>query len=150
MDSRILPDGFTAVYEALYVQSLDDGMGGKGKVADAGIALGRAAGKPVGQYRVSTGERTSIGRKSGPKLKKLDQTSKTLKDERAFNFRVKVDKRLRAIGREIAAFLEGQDLRLVSHRVCSGKCGKFGDAEWNFCARCGGPMRELDSDDLGG
>lgn len=68
------------------------------------------------------------------------------KDERAVDFRRLVDRKLRRIAREIEEFLAGGDgssLRSGKRR-CSGRCGKIGDPEWMFCARCGGPMMEVD------
>lgn len=147
MDSRILPELFTSTYEALYLKSLDDGMAGMGSRNDEKAALGIAEGKPTGVARVSSSEVTSVG-KLGPGSSKLvGKTSRTMKDERAFRLKVKVDKKLRAIAREVQAFLEHRDMRLAAARVCAGKCKKFGDAEWTYCARCGGPMREVESSD---
>lgn len=147
MDSRILPEMFCTAYEAVCVQALDDGSGGgnhplSGRAAE----LGRAEGKPTGQWPVKSDEKVSIGQKSGPgsSLKTVGKTSKFLRDERAFRLKQRMDKRLRAMAREMMAFMDGKEIRAAVSRVCTGKCKKLGDAEWMFCARCGGPMRDLD------
>lgn len=145
-DPRILPETFVNVYEALYCKALDDGMGGS-RAAETAF-LGKADGKPVGQWRVSTGEMTSMDKIGGPGTKQVGKTARTMRDERAFRLKVKIDKRLRAMAREINAFLDGVDKRLATQRVCAGRCKHFGDAEWNYCPSCGGPMRELEKSDV--
>lgn len=146
MDPRILPEQFVAVYEALYCKALDDGMSGSRAAETAG--LGKADGKPVGQWRVSTGETTSMDKIGGPGTKQVGKTARTMKDERAFRMRVKIDKRLKNMAREINAFLEGTSTKVINQRVCAGRCRKFGDYEWSYCPRCGGPMRELENTDV--
>ena len=155
MDSRILPDQFCDAYEALWTKAFTeggvDGGGPEGRgnhpLNGNTAALGRADGKPVGQWRVSSGETTTIDKTGGPGRKQVGKTSRFLKDEAAFRMKTRVDKRLRAISREISAFLDGRKLKVVAFRICTGRCRKFGDAEWNFCANCGGPMREVEEND---
>lgn len=68
------------------------------------------------------------------------------KNERAVDFRRLVDRKLRRIAREIEEFLaggDGSDLK-SGKRKCAGRCRKIGEPEWMFCARCGGPMEEVD------
>lgn len=67
-----------------------------------------------------------------------------LRSEVAVQYRSKLDRKLRRIGREIESFLTEKEFgRKVSVvRQCSGKCKKFGDADWNYCPNCGGPMQE--------
>lgn len=150
MDARILPDLFATMYEALTLRALDDGMSGMGRRNDASAELGLSDGKPTGDARVSSGETTSVGKLGPRKAKLVGKTARTMRDERMFGHKVRVDKKLRAMAREIEALLEGRDVRIMNVRVCAGKCKKFGDSEWTYCARCGGPMREVDSDSDGG
>ena len=151
MDSRILPDLFTTMYEVLYARGLHDGtMGESHPLSGLGAELEIADGKPANQYRTSTSQVTSIGKKTGPKksaTKRVGKTARTMREERMWKYRQKVDKRLRKIAREIADVLDGKPERLAAARRCTGKCQRFGDDDWVFCARCGGPMREVDNSD---
>lgn len=148
MDARILPDSFAGAYEALYARALSDGVGDNHPLSGREGILGKDPGKPIGQYRVSTGESTSIGKLGGPKTKQVGKTSRFLKDEGAFRLKRRVDKQLRKIAREVHAYLEGdKKWQSAGSRVCAGKCKRFGDGEWNYCARCGGPMREIEDED---
>lgn len=149
MDSRLLPEAFVTMYEALVMVALDDGLGGgahpmSGRAAE----VGRADGKAVNQWRTNSGAVTSMDRTTGPKSKQVGKTARTMKDERAWRLKVKIDKRLRGLAREIQGYLDDScRVEELMYRVCTGRCRKFGDAEWSFCARCGGPMRELDKND---
>lgn len=127
------------------MRALNDGVAVGGDQAARDSALGKADGKPVGQWRVGSGEVTSIDRTVGPKNRQVGKTSRTLKDEKFFNFKVKTDKKLRRLAREILALLEDRGPEMAGMRVCAGRCRKFGDGEWVFCARCGGPMREIEN-----
>jgi hypothetical protein len=151
MDSRILPELFSTMYEVLYARGLHDGTMGEGHpLSGVGAEVEIADGKPVHQARTSTSQITSIGKKTGPKkasTKRVGKTARTMREERMWKYRQKVDKRLRKIAREIADVLEGQPERLAAVRRCTGKCQRFGDDEWKYCAHCGGPMREVDSSD---
>lgn len=167
MDARILPDAFGVWYEALHVKALRDGSGsdrhplrGDGETTgslddDGGAvlsgALEKAEGKPVGQWRVSTGESTSLGKSPGPKMKQVGKTSRFMGDERAWAFKRKIDKRLRRIAKEIHVELDKLERGVGGPeplaRRCAGKCGRFGEPTWHFCANCGGPMREVEASD---
>lgn len=150
MDARILPEGFAGPYEALFARALSDGGvdGSNHPLNGSAGVLDKAPGTPVGQYRVSSGESTSIGKMGGPKTKQVGKTARTMKDERAFRVRVLIDKRLRKMGREIEAFLDGKKKwQNAGLRACAGRCKKFGDGEWVYCPWCGGPMREMENED---
>jgi hypothetical protein len=149
MDGRILPEPFQLAYEQLWARSLGDsgpgaGVGNHPLSGQSGI-LGRASGKVENAgWRTSSGEADMVGQIAGPKNKQVGKTSRTLKDERAFRFKQKVDKDLRRIAAKINAFQDGRNSELAGQRVCEGRCKKYGEIEWSFCARCGGPMRDLD------
>jgi hypothetical protein len=145
---RALPEHFVANYEALWVKSMDSGDGTSnhplsGRAAELEIPGGKA----TGQWRVNSGEATTMGRRNGPELKTVGKTSRTMRDERAFRLKAKVDKRLRQIAREISAFLEDRPTKMATHRICAGKCKRFGDKDWTYCPNCSGPMREVEADD---
>lgn len=144
---RYLPQAFRDAYEALCVESLNDGMPQLGHQAARSAELGRAAGNPVGQARVNSSQVTSMGRKTGGPEKVLGKTSKTMKNEVAFRFKQKVDKRLRGLAREILSLLDGNRdtiVRMAATRICTGRCKKIGEYSWSFCPSCGGPMRDPD------
>ncbi len=150
MDSRLLPQSFVDAYEALQARALTDGSGSNHPLSGRDAELGKADGKPTGQWPEKTSDVTSIGQVGGPKTKQVGKTSKFLADERAFRLKRKIDKRLRGLGREMMAFLEGaseKDAAAAASRLCTGKCRKIGDGEWVFCARCGGPMRDMDGEE---
>ena len=67
-----------------------------------------------------------------------------IRSEGAVLMRSKIDRRLRRIGREIKSYLDEREIGRPSPvvRQCSGKCKKFGEAEWLYCPNCGGPMQE--------
>lgn len=148
MDPRILPESFVAVYEALWVRALDSGDGTSNHpLSGRGAELEMPGGKATGQWRVSSGETTTVGRKNGPELKTVGKTARTMRDEAAFRLRTKIDKRLRQMAREIGAFLDGQEVKIAAYRICTGKCKRFGDKDWTYCPNCSAPMREVEKDD---
>lgn len=153
MDSRILPELFADAYERLWDRAFRDGGvdGNNHPLNGSAGVVGVEPGNAVGQWRVSSGEaELTIAKKaSGDKAqtKQVGKTARTLRDERAFRLKTKMDKRLRAMAREICAALEGRNTIAATHRVCTGRCKKFGEVEWDYCARCGGPMREMEEDE---
>jgi hypothetical protein len=160
MDSRILPELFAEAYERLWDRTYKDGGidggggdGGGGNHplnGNAGV-VGMAEGKVKNAgWRVSSGEETLIGLKTGAQvsdMKRVGKTAATLKNERLFKYKVKVDKRLRRLAREISAMVDGRNVVAAANRVCTGRCKKYGDAEWDYCARCGGPMRQVEENE---
>lgn len=145
MDSRILPESFCDAYEALHVKAFRDGSGDDNHPLNGNAgALEKASGAPVGQWRESSGTVTSIGAMGAAKMKQVGKTSKFMRDERAWKAKIKMDKRLRRMAKEMIAIVDGTSPKAASHRICSGKCKRLGDYEWKFCANCGGPMREME------
>lgn len=152
MDGRILPEAFQVAYEQLWARSLGDsgpgaGVGNHPLSGETG-KLGKAPGKVENAgYRLSSGQAVPIGKITGPKNKQVGRTSRTLKDERAFKFKQRIDRELRRLAAKIRAFEDGRNIDFAGQRVCTGKCKKFGEIEWTYCARCGGPMRDLEKDE---
>jgi hypothetical protein len=144
IDSRILPEQFTSAYEALWAMCYNSGGGMDGQ--NGGGDIGRADGRAVGQWRVKSGEVTSVGTVAPQSVKQVGKTARTMRDERAFKFKTKIDKRLRLMAREILASLDANGLlaSVPRVRVCSGRCKKIGEAEWLYCPFCRGPMAEMD------
>lgn len=160
VDEQILPDLFTEAYQRLWDRTYrdggvdgggGDGGGGNHPLNGSAGVVGMAEGKVKNAgWRVNSSEVTSIGPKSGAQrstIKGVDKTCRTLKDERLFKFKVRVDKRLRRLAREISATLEGRNVVAAVTRICTGRCKRFGDLEWDYCARCGGPMRQVEENE---
>lgn len=152
MDGRILPEPFQVAYEMLWTRTYSDGGVGGGvgshPLDGARGVVGKADGKVENAgWRMNSGETTPVGQIGGPKQKTVGKTSRTLRDERAFRFKQKIDKDLRRIAAKIRAFEEGSRLENAGQRVCAGRCGRFGEIEWTYCANCGGPMRDLERDE---
>jgi hypothetical protein len=119
-------------------------------------------GKPYG----GLGSLTSYGSSSlKPDSGKRGQKSSVLmRSEWASLLKERTDRKLRKIARELKNALDEDDdeLRMgaaskgvggkngvggrsaAPRRRCSGRCGKFGESDWLYCARCGGPMNEMD------
>lgn len=157
MDARILPPSFCEVYEALYVVALSDGGvdGGNhplnGSAAEVDVATGKVPGNRLaGGWRTNSGQADIVGLRkagTGKAAKMVGKTAKTMRDERMWEYRVKIDKRLRRLAREMRDVLEGVDIGHAARRICAGRCHRLGDFDWKFCSNCGGPMRELDESD---
>ncbi len=159
---QMLPESFAAAYEALFVGTFRDGDvdgGGSGgrsshAMSGRGEELGKATGK-VGEsgrarrVREHTGQvdvvgtkvKSGSGRSGGGKDNR--KTSNQLRNERLLREKVKIDKRLRSLGREIVAILEGVKDDGEGQRRCGSKCGRLGQNDWLFCPNCGGPMVDV-------
>jgi hypothetical protein len=151
-DARLLPEAFMTAYEALHVRSFSDGSGSeRHPLSGRAAEIERADGKGKDLWRTSSGQVSSIGSRrvgGGGSGKTVGKTSKFLGDERAWEFKRKIDKRLRRMAKEILAELDSRGSHAGGaerglHRRCAGKCGKLGDSDWLFCARCGSPMAEV-------
>jgi hypothetical protein len=116
-----------------------------GKRGEVGVSDGKV--ENAG-WRTSSGKADRVvGQSSGPKQKTVGKTARTLRDEKAWDFKKRIDKDLRRLAAKIRAFEEGSRLESSGHRVCTGRCKKYGDMDWTYCARCGGPMREIENDE---
>lgn len=107
-----LPEKFLQSYD-----SLCDKIFGEGK----GIS------SPMGKRGIAT-------------FSKLKNPDGGIKDGQAINYRKTVDRRLRALAREMDHWLETKEDRKEiegrQQQKCRN-CGKFVDAAWAFCGWCG-------------
>lgn len=161
MDSRFLPDGFVDAYEALCGRALNDGSGMEGRPtreeSEGAGGIGKETGSLAargGNVRVSSGAETIVGGKGTGRawrgkaqVKIVGRTGRGMRDERMFQAKVRIDKRLRQLGREIMDLLDGKDIKSAGRRICAGKCARLGQGDWSYCPNCGSAMRELDSGD---
>jgi hypothetical protein len=153
---QMLPEAFSAAYEALFVGVFRDGDvdgGGDGgrsahPMSGRGESLGRADGSGAVRMRVSSGEKETVGtkvksgsgRSGGGKV--VGKTSNALRNERLLREKGKIDKRLRKMAREIEAILLGEGMK-DDVRRCAGRCKRIGQEDWLFCPNCSGPMEDV-------
>lgn len=144
-----LPDGFVENYELLFDRALKitgESTGG-GDEASAGT-LGKAPSGTSG----SKGNKTQLRGGQGKKYKLYW----TILDDDLLDFKHRVDKRLRALGREIQAELlgvgngglsegDGGEKRILG-KYCPGKgCSRrLKNEQWRFCQDCGSELLFLD------
>lgn len=142
--AAFLPGGFLHAYERVIVAAYGTRNLGSGKPADLNALVG--VGRRSGGLE-ATKTKTPDVRGGAAHASKSGGSVVPIRSERAWNYRAKVDRRIRQLGRDMVDFLASLDDPKAIHtaqRRCAGRCGKFGDGDWNYCARCGGPMREAD------
>lgn len=154
---QMLPEAFSAAYEALFVGTFRDGdVDGGGSeghsahpMSGRSMEVGRSDGSGAVRMRTSSGQVDTVGTKvkSGSGRsgggKDTRKTSNQLRNERLLHEKGKIDKRLRRMAKEIEAILIG-GLHAESQRRCTGRCARLGQTDWKFCPNCGGPMQEMD------
>lgn len=146
-----VPQPFREAYMRLFYQAMantDGGISERGRQGADTAALGRASGKAAGSTK---GKRGTF----------------PISDEKALEVKDKIDKRLRQIARDISYSLDELANQRVSKsgtgdgvyerqqvdadikagnngnlRPSCGKCRKFVNAEWSFCARCGNDLKK--------
>lgn len=69
-----------------------------------------------------------------------------IRSQKNSDLKDRTDRRLRKLTREIKFELSSHSGQKEPKaiRQCAGTCRKFGEAEWLYCPRCGGPMQEVD------
>lgn len=136
---RYLPTGFLFAYEILIHRAvvLSSSRGYDSTVQkDAGRPTGG-----LGSTRSETVERR-IG--AGGGSRKFGGSRDLVRDEASLEFRRRIDRKLRKLGREMLVWLEGTRGK-TTYRRCGGrKCGAFADEEWNYCPKCGAATEERD------
>lgn len=112
-----LPEMFLKQYQAMFSQALK---------SDGGEDARNRAQAQVGEVGKATGGRSGG---AGRRYKK----SFIVLDEKALELKTTMDKRLRAIARDIRSGLSGEDVvnqRKVSQCI---RCGTFLQSSWRFC-----------------
>lgn len=127
------PTPFMDAYELLHITAYGSdslNIGDPNKVEDSGKAF---------RGRVKSDQ---VEKRGGAIQKRKLSASQTsiIKNERAFNQKARVDKRLRTIAREILRELEDPNRGRVEQK-CPG-CGRF--VSTRFCGHCG---RKVDAND---
>lgn len=117
-----LPKGFLDAYAELFTRALkaDGGEGARGEAQQQTGALGKA--------RV-------IGAGGAKPLKKRFKKTFVVQDEKLLAVKTMVDKRLRALAREVETLLAGGEVEAATE-TC-GKCRVVVKTSWRYCPRCG-------------
>lgn len=118
-----LPAGFLSTYAEMFQRAVKSDAGG------AATAERQQAAGELGKAKV-----TGAGgaKTTGKRYKKTF----VVLDERALELKTAVDKRLRNIGRDLRAALDGADFVAGDQPRCSG-CGNIMMPGWNFCPKDG-------------
>lgn len=137
-----LPKKFVHLYEQLCDNAYGERRLDGSSATRRDTGGGRATAKR-GSGRLNSGQvdKTLVASTGG---KTKNHAEIAMKSEAAVDFRRLVDRRLRRLAREIEDFLRGDEAVKAGRRKCGGRCRKIGDADWIYCARCGGPMQEVD------
>lgn len=136
-----IPDNLVTMYEALWIKTYGSGAG---YIGDPNSLTPDKAG---GNQMKMSGSNERVHRGVAKAGKSGNAARKTIiKDERAFEFKRKMDKRMRRMATEIEEWIRSSKVMgvevaesgscEVSVPRCEG-CQSFVDREWRFCARCG-------------
>jgi hypothetical protein len=140
---RYLPPEFVRMYSALIDMMTGPGTG----YAGSGLGVGdENAIQGVGKKRGGLGLASSGGSESlslKNKVKGKGESPALVKSERAMVMRSKMDRALRKLARQMKIWLREEVDAKIDRRKCSGKCGRFGESDWIYCAKCGGPMYDV-------
>lgn len=125
--AKFLPQGLVEAYETLYIRAYGSDapyLGDPISIHGSGKAL---------RGRIKTSE---TEKRAGAFQKKKLSASRTsiIQDQKAFDIKDKIDKKLRRVSREIYSLLNNQET--VVRSVCS-KCRRLGEPEWKYCPACG-------------
>ena len=132
----LLPQEFVVQYQALFSRSLAEESLRQSKTPDA--ATGEFEGpvpRPGPQIRTSARSKPQIGGVQG--APKRVQRHWFVRDPAAFEFKKRIDRKLRALAREMQTHSGGgRGVESRSIPNC-GQCGRFLEPTWQFCAYCG-------------
>lgn len=141
---RFLPKDLLFLYEQVLLEEFGTHNLGASWAGDPNQLpkIGRGS----GGLRATKSEQPEI--RSVTRSRSANARKTVIRSERAMTERTRIDRKLKRIVREMKNFLASLDDpsfdAVPTQRRCSGKCKKFGDPEWLYCARCGGPMAEVD------
>lgn len=141
---RYLPEGFLLQYELLWLRAYGAAGGAGERRADPDAAV-------VGTRRVvrtSTGQTETRGGAHAGHRAPGTGTKVTVRDDRAFRAKQRADRKLRAIGRDIADELGlmsgGGGVERAGVRRCTRPtCRKWAEESWTYCPWDGAPTEEV-------
>lgn len=131
---RLLPEPFLREYEGMCLRAFLPLNGTPPGDPEVGVAEG----KPV-RARVSTGQTETRGAAHNRKRQGLSQRS-VLGDSRAFVLKQRIDRKLRALARQMR--VDGTEVRNEMRR-CT-RCRTFAETDWLYCPRDGAPTEQVD------
>lgn len=132
-----LPDGFVTAYEDLWHRAYGTGAVRTSDVGRAGVV------KNDVRLRSNQADRVGgvgVGKKAGASVTSIVHSG------HAVNVKQRIDRKLRALAREIVAAMTDGDVRITLPRRCAGRCARWADPDWNYCPNCGGPTQTVDPD----
>lgn len=133
---RMMPMALVEAYGALCVGALSDGMEGRGLAGDLRV-------KPkTTRVRTSTSQKETRGLPSRAKPP-APRGGADVRSVRLMAAKSRVDRKLRALAREIELELEGGKKGDV--RKCT-RCGKYAEDTWSYCPWDGAPTQSEDRD----
>jgi hypothetical protein len=136
--ARWMPRDFVQWYVALV--SLITGPSGYGGVDENVVPGSGKAYGGMGSLKSGSSESLKL---TGGQFR--PESGVLMRSEWASDMRVKVDRKLRKIARDLKNMLDDDSKRRsYVRRRCAGQCKKFGEADWLYCAKCGGRMEQVD------
>lgn len=131
---RRLPDDFVFSYFLLSSAALSDGLEGQNDGVE--VALARRI------TRVSTSQTETRGA-ARPGGRAGLSTRGVVKDERMLALKSRIDRKLRALARDIRRGMAPSDPIRSGVRRCT-RCKKYAESDWAWCPWDGGRTQELD------
>lgn len=131
---RALPSDFLSVYLLLFERGLRCGSSGVSDAAEVGVASASRV------TRLSTNQTETRGGSKGSR--KTGRSQVPIRDERAVAYRARVDRKIRALTREMKVWLGPSVDDVAKPRRCS-VCKAYGEPTWNYCPRDGRIMEEI-------
>lgn len=137
-----IPEALVTAYDVLWVKSYgtDAAFIGDPNSLTRGVG-GKAVGKG-NQMRMSSSDEKLARAGASGKGGGAGSRKSIIKDERAFEFKRKMDKRMRRMAVEIDHWLRfsaPMDKGSEDSLKCSG-CKRYCERDWRFCARCGASL----------
>lgn len=137
-----IPENLVTMYEALWIKTYGSSAGYIGDPNS--LTPAKAGGNQMKMG--GSNERVHRGVAKGGRAGGNASRKTIIKDERAFEFKRKMDKRMRRMAVEIEEWIKSSKVMGVD--VVEGesgevtvprceRCQSFIDREWRFCARCG-------------
>jgi len=130
-----LPKPIVEAYELLFCAA----YGSDPAISSGNPTVERSAGRRVTRTSTSTPEGVGGAAKASTKKVGANQRN-VIRDRRAYEEKIKVDRRLRRMAKEIREVVLGEVVERTA-RVCE-RCARIGEQEWGFCPWCGYRMVE--------
>ena len=130
-----LPETFVERYEELWHRAYGTGAVSVSDVGRSGVV------KNDVRLRSNQADRVGgvgVGKKASARVTSVVHSG------HAVNVKQRIDRKLRALAREIVAAMADGDARITMPRRCAGRCARWADPEWNYCPNCGGPTQTVD------